>query len=69
MPKAPADFTADTGCVLPCKLCNHRVATDTPAEAWRAIYQHYRHHHRSEHAAHLAMHAERNWHRIKADSR
>lgn len=64
--KTYPDQSADTGCVLPCPLCHHRAATDTPAEAWHALYRHLRDHHRSEHAAKITEHVKRNAFRQQA---
>ncbi|MGP5928900.1 hypothetical protein [Corynebacterium glyciniphilum] len=66
MPKTYTDQSDDTGCVIPCTLCDYRAATDTPADAWHAMYRHLRDHHRSEHAAKLTEQAKRNAYRQQA---
>lgn len=54
MTKQRTDYTEESGCVMPCALCSHRIVTDTTAEAWRRMYRHLRDDHRSEHAARMA---------------
>lgn len=46
--------TSETGCVLVCPLCTHRVYATAPRTAWRFLYRHLSEHHQSEHAARLA---------------
>lgn len=54
------DFTPDSGCVLPCKLCSHRAVADTSREAWSALRRHLIDHHHSPHAGRLAEQARKS---------
>ena len=58
MPKKTNRLQVDdspTGSLLPCPLCSQRFMRDTPIDAWRALYDHLRHHHSSPHAAQLTQ--------------
>lgn len=53
MTRIQVDYSDQSGCVMPCPLCSHRVTTDTPIDAWRGLYTHLRTYHSSAAASAL----------------
>jgi predicted small metal-binding protein len=61
----PTDWSEESGCVICCPLCQHRITSDSQAEGWRRIYRHLRDSHHEMHAARLAEDARRNMQRSR----
>lgn len=58
---------SETGCVMPCPLCEQRFWTPEPLAAWKALYRHLRKHHNSQHAAELTQKARHRIQRMNWD--